>query len=92
MAVSESQFANNVTGTIGQLARAIEELRTLAEIYDARGGVTTYTDGAIGGSGMTANDLLGLIYFNNDLQSFLNNGTPAQANRWPTVQHFRGDL
>lgn len=92
MAISEQTFAANVANTLGEFARVVEDLQSLGEIYDARGGLATFTDEALTDSGFTGNQLLEIIYLNNDLQAFLDNGTPPQANRWPTVQRHRGDL
>lgn len=89
---SPQSFAANVSSKLGELARVVEDLRSLGEIYDARGGAAVFDDDALTDTGYDASSLLGVIYLNNDLQAFFNNGTPAQANRWPTVQSHRSDL
>jgi hypothetical protein len=90
--ISSQTYAGNVASKLGELARVIEDLRTLGEIYDARGGAVTFSDEALQDTGFDANGLLSIIFINNDLQSFFNNGVVPQVNRWPTVQRFRGDV
>lgn len=87
----QEQFFTHMGDVMQQLATVADNLRNLSGVATARG-YDQWQDADLTGAGYTRNDLLALLYLADDVSAFLNNGTPTQQDRMPTVQKFRTDL
>lgn len=87
----QARFFANMGSVMQQLATTADNLRALQGVALARG-YDQWTDEDLAATGYTRNDLLSLLYLASDVDAFLNNGTPAQTTRWPTINKYRSDL
>lgn len=87
----QERYIKNMREAVQQLAVAADALRTMHGVALARG-YDTWDDTDLAGTGMAANDLLAMLYLASDVDAFLNNGTPPQTTRWPTINRYRADV
>lgn len=84
-------FFGTAGGVLAALAAVLEDAAALHGVATARG-YDQWQDVDLTESGKTRNDLLAVLYFLDDLQAFVSNGTPSQADRMPTIHKYRTDL
>lgn len=87
----QERFIKNMREAVQQMANAADALRTMHGVALARG-YDQWQDEILSGTSINRNDLLAMLYLASDVDAFLNNGTPTQTTRWPTINRYRADV